>query len=208
MLKVLHIDSSILEENSVTRLLSSAIVRLLQDKYPDSHIVYRDVVADEISHLTGPIAAGFRPLAVSEINEQVAAQHRLSSQLVAEFLESDVIVIGAPMYNFSVASQLKSWLDRLAQAGKTFRYTDKGPVGLSGGRSVIIASARGGFYTGVAFADMDFQERYLQAFFAFLGIKDVHFIRAEGASKGDEIRTKEINSALNAIEQVVATVAV
>lgn len=136
----------------------------------------------------------------------MASQHRLSDHLVEEFLSSDVIVIGAPMYNFSVSSQLKSWLDRLAQAGKKFRYTDKGPVGLSGGRTVVIAYARGGFYNSEPFSSMDFQERYLLAYFGFLGITDVHFIRAEGASKGEEVREQEIKNALNSVSDLVAEI--
>lgn len=207
MTQILHIDSSILQESSVTRLLSAETVRQLKEKFPEAVTRYRDVVQDEIPHLTGEIAAGFRALPVSIPSDDVVTQHRLSDHLVEEFLASDIIVIGAPMYNFSVSSQLKSWLDRLAQAGKTFRYTDKGPVGLSGGRTVVIASGRGGFYHCEPFSSMDFQERYLQAYFRFLGITNVHFIRAEGASKGEEVREHEIQNALKSAKDLVAEIA-
>ncbi|GBO49643.1 FMN-dependent NADH-azoreductase 1 [Pectobacterium versatile] len=180
-MNILHIDSSILESGSVSRQISADVVEQLVKQHPHAVVTYRDVVKDEIRHLTGPIVAGFRQIASSSADEATLREHQLSEALVTEFLANDVIVIGAPMYNFSVSSQLKSWLDRLAQVGKTFKYTEKGPVGLSGGRTVIVVSSRGGFYTTPPFLDMDFQERYLQGFFRFLGITDIHFVRAEGA---------------------------
>ncbi|KHT35387.1 FMN-dependent NADH-azoreductase [Pectobacterium carotovorum] len=206
-MNILHIDSSILESGSVSRQISADVVEQLVNQHPQAVVTYRDVVKDEIRHLTGPIAAGFRQIASSSADEATLREHQLSEALVAEFLANDVIVIGAPMYNFSVSSQLKSWLDRLAQAGKTFKYTEKGPVGLSGGRTVIVVSSRGGFYTTPPFLDMDFQERYLQGFFRFLGITDIHFIRAEGASKGDEIKHREIQNAQSSIHSVVTSIA-
>lgn len=207
-MNILHIDSSILVDGSVTRQLSAEVIEQLTHRYPDAALSYRDVVAQEIHHLTGPIVAGFRQVDAAAIDSATLQEHQLSEQLVSEFLASDVIVIGAPMYNFSVSSQLKAWLDRIAQAGRTFKYTETGPVGLSAGRSVIIVSARGGFYGKPPFAGLDFQERYLQAFFGFLGIHDVYFIRAEGASKGDEIKNREIENARSSIQAVINTLAV
>ncbi|MBQ4765760.1 FMN-dependent NADH-azoreductase [Pectobacterium versatile] len=206
-MNILHIDSSILESGSVSRQISADVVEQLVKQHPHAVVTYRDVVKNEIRHLTGPIAAGFRQITSSSADEATLREHQLSEALVAEFLANDVIVIGAPMYNFSVSSQLKSWLDRLAQAGKTFKYTEKGPVGLSGGRTVIVVSSRGGFYTTPPFLDMDFQERYLQGFFRFLGITDIHFVRAEGASKGDEIKHREIQNAQSSIHSVVTSIA-
>ncbi|WP_405078031.1 FMN-dependent NADH-azoreductase [Pectobacterium versatile] len=206
-MNILHIDSSILESGSVSRQISADVVEQLVNQHPNAVVAYRDVVKDEIRHLTGPIVAGFRQIASSSADEATLREHQLSEALVTEFLANDVIVIGAPMYNFSVSSQLKSWLDRLAQVGKTFKYTEKGPVGLSGGRTVIVVSSRGGFYTTPPFLDMDFQERYLQGFFRFLGITDIHFVRAEGASKGDEIKHREIQNAQSSIHSVVTSIA-
>ncbi|GKX40005.1 FMN-dependent NADH-azoreductase [Pectobacterium versatile] len=206
-MNILHIDSSILESGSVSRQISADVVEQLVKQHPHAVVTYRDVVKDEIRHLTGPIVAGFRQIASSSADEATLREHQLSEALVTEFLANDVIVIGAPMYNFSVSSQLKSWLDRLAQVGKTFKYTEKGPVGLSGGRTVIVVSSRGGFYTTPPFLDMDFQERYLQGFFRFLGITDIHFVRAEGASKGDEIKHREIQNAQSSIHSVVTSIA-
>jgi FMN-dependent NADH-azoreductase len=207
IVNILHIDSSILESGSVSRQISADVVEQLVKQHPHAVVTYRDVVKDEIRHLTGPIVAGFRQIASSSADEATLREHQLSEALVTEFLANDVIVIGAPMYNFSVSSQLKSWLDRLAQVGKTFKYTEKGPVGLSGGRTVIVVSSRGGFYTTPPFLDMDFQERYLQGFFRFLGITDIHFVRAEGASKGDEIKHREIQNAQSSIHSVVTSIA-
>ncbi|WOA52828.1 FMN-dependent NADH-azoreductase [Dickeya solani] len=207
-MKILHIDSSILEDGSVTRQISADVIAKLVKHHPQASVSYRDVVKHEIRHLTGAIAAGFRQIASASVDSSTLQEHMISEQLVAEFLANDVIVIGAPMYNFSVSSQLKAWLDRIAQAGKTFKYTEKGPVGLSGGRTVIVVSARGGFYAEQPFAGMDFQERYLQAFFRFLGITDIYFVRAEGASKGDEIRNREIQNAKSSIQSIIDSLVV
>lgn len=202
-MNILHIDSSFNHAHSVSRLLSREIVDRLMQSGRYDEVVYRDVVDDEISHLTAPIAAGFRPVAESDLAADVAVEHRLSETLVAEFLASDLIVIGAPMYNFSIPSQLKAWLDRLAQPGKTFSYTAQGPVGLAGDKRVIIASSRGGFYHDTPLEEMDFQERYLNAFFGFLGITNVAFMRAEGISKGDAVKEREIQRAIASVADVI-----
>lgn len=202
-MNILHIDSSFNHAHSVSCLLSREIVDRLMQSGRYDEVVYRDVVDDEISHLTAPIAAGFRPVAESDLTADVAVEHRLSEVLVAEFLASDLIVIGAPMYNFSIPSQLKAWLDRLAQPGKTFSYTAQGPVGLAGDKRVIIASSRGGFYHDTPLEEMDFQERYLNAFFGFLGITNVAFVRAEGISKGDAVKEREIQRAIASVADVI-----
>ena len=202
-MNILHIDSSFNHAQSVSRLLSREIVDRLMQSGRYDEVVYRDVVDDEISHLTAPIAAGFRPVAEPDLAADVAVEHRLSEVLVAEFLASDLIVIGAPMYNFSIPSQLKAWLDRLAQPGKTFSYTAQGPVGLAGDKRVIIASSRGGFYHDTPLEEMDFQERYLNAFFGFLGITNVAFVRAEGISKGEAVKEREIQRAIASVADVI-----
>lgn len=194
-MNILHIDSSMLDSGSITRDLSAAVVARLQARHPAGQVVRRDLARDEIRHLNAAIAAGFRPTGVSDFTDAIRQEHRVSEALAAELLTSDVIVIGAPMYNFSVPGQLKAWLDRLAQPGRTFSYTANGPVGLVTGKRVIIVSARGGFYTGSALAHMDFQESYLKAFFGFLGITDVRIIRAEGASREAPVRETGIERA-------------
>lgn len=206
-MKILHIDSSINNEFSVTRQLTAEIVKQLMATDQGHQLTYRDLVKDEISHLTGDIAAGFRPVAGLPVaTARLESERKLSDVLVSEFLESEVIVIGAPMYNFSVSSQLKAWIDRIAQPGKTFSYTPAGPVGLAGDKKAIIASARGGFYAGTALEEMDFQEQFLFKFLGFLGISRVEFVRAEGASKGEEVKLREVSRAFSLIPQAIDTV--
>jgi len=203
-MQILHLDSSILGEASASRRLTAAITAELARQSPDAAIVYHDLAADPIPHLDGNIAAGFRALGDRQFDADTLAEHARSEALVTEFLASDVIVLGAPMYNFSLPTQLKAWLDRIAQVGRTFRYTEQGPVGLSGGRRVIVASARGGLYSEGPAAAMDFQESYLRAFFRFLGIDAVQFVRAELQSRGPELSGKAMASAADAIPPIVS----
>ncbi|WP_395402746.1 FMN-dependent NADH-azoreductase [Pseudoduganella sp. UC29_106] len=176
-MKVLHIDSSINGQQSVSRQLSAAIVRRLREANTGASVAYRDVVADPVPQSSG--MAG-------------------SSPLLDEFLAADVVVIGAPMYNFGVPSQLKAWLDTLAVAGVTFSYGASGPQGLCGGKRIIVASSRGGIYSAPSpAAGMDHQESYLSSFFGFLGAQ-IEFIRAEGVGMGDEQRQRAMDSAFAA----------
>ncbi|GAB3751078.1 FMN-dependent NADH-azoreductase [Lysobacter olei] len=184
-MKLLHIDSSALGANSVTRDLSAAIVARWQDAVPGVAIHYRDLDANPVPHLTGGSLAG--------ANAEEAAD---AAAILEQFLAADVIVIGAPMYNFGIPSTLKAWIDRVAVAGKTFRYTENGPEGLVGGKKVIVASGRGGLHTG---APSDFQEPYLSFVLGFLGITDVEFVRAEGVAYSPQHRTDAIAGALASI---------
>ena len=202
-MQILHLDSSILGAASASQSLSAAIVKELRRHYPDATILRRDLTTETIPHLTGAIVAGFRDIGIKDFDATTRAEHARSEALVQEFLASDIIVIGAPMYNFSVPSQLKAWIDRVAQAGRTFKYTENGPVGLSGGRRVIVASARGGMYSAGPGAVMDFQEAYLKAVFGFLGITDVKFVRAERLTKGGEIRAQSLEAAQAAVANAI-----
>ena len=149
---ILHIDSSISGEDSVSRRLTRAIVGQLAA----GEVAYRDLAAQPLAHLT---ARGQDP------------------ELLDQFIAADTVVIGAPMYNFSIPTQLKAWLDRLAVAGKSFRYTESGPEGLLGDKRVIVALASGGIYEeGSLF---EHQKSYLQAFFNFIGIEP-EFVSAFG----------------------------
>ena len=139
--------------------------------------------------------------------KRTALQRDLAAGQAAleEFLAADIVVIGAPMYNFGIPSQLKAWIDRLAVAGKTFRYTEKGSEGLAGGKKVIVASSRGGFYgpdTPAAF--LDHQESYLRGIFGFFGITDVSFVRAEGVQLGPDKRAAAIAAAREQITRLAA----
>lgn len=144
-MKILHLDSSINHEFSVTRQLSAEIVRQLVATGQEHQLTYRDLVKDEISHLTGEIASGFRSVSERPIaTPLLASEQQISDALVSEFLESEMIVVGAPMYNFSVSSQLKARWTELLSRGKPSAIPQLGPLDLRG-QKVIIASARGGF---------------------------------------------------------------
>ena len=175
-MNILHVDSSITAENSVTRAIGEAAIARLNLLHPGADIRRRDLAQDPLAHMT-----------LGDLGD---------SSIADEFLAADIVVIGAPMYNFSVPSSLKAWMDRLAIAGTTFRYTEKGAEGLAGGRKLIIASARGGFYgsdTGQAW--LDHQETYLRGFFGFLGVTDIDFVRAEGVAMGPDVRAKALENA-------------
>lgn len=185
MTSILHVDSSINGENSASRVISRSVVGRLKVLTPSAKVVRRDLGAQPLPHLT--------------LN--ALADH----SIVDEFLAADIVVIGAPMYNFGVSSQLKAWIDRLAVAGKTFTYTEKGPEGLAGSKKLIIASSRGGFFgPNSPTASLDHQETYLRAFFGFLGITDISFVRAEGLALGAEARQRAIEAAKEAATRLAA----
>jgi FMN-dependent NADH-azoreductase len=176
---VLHIDSSISGDQSVSRALTRSIVgRLGADR-----TVYRDLAAEPLGHLT---------------------ERGQDPDVLEEFLAADTVVIGAPMYNFTLPSQLKAWIDRILVAGSTFRYTDKGPEGLAGGKRVIAALARGGFYDhGSPAAGLEFLESYLRGIFNFIGIEP-EFVAADGLAIGPEQREQSLNAALGETVRLAA----
>ena len=173
---ILHIDSSISGENSASRAISANIVEQLRGTDGGAEVVARDLVSDPLPHLT---LAAFA-----------------DSSVIDEFLAADTVVIGAPMYNFTLPSQLKAWLDRILVAGKTFRYTENGPEGLAGGKRVVIALARGGFYdAGSPASSLEHLETYLRGVFNFIGIEP-EFVAADGLAIGPEQRQSSIQQAL------------
>ncbi|WP_434617985.1 FMN-dependent NADH-azoreductase [Azospirillum sp. B2RO_4] len=201
MTTILHVDSSPLGAASVTRQLTASIVEALVKAEPSATVVARDVAANPPAHLDGELLQVVKLGNRDGLTERQRDELALSDALVEEFLAADVVVIGAPMYNFSIPTQLKAWIDRLAQAGRTFRYTEKGPEGLAGGKRVIIASGRGGVYsTNPALAGLDHQEAYLRTVLGFFGITDVTFIRAEGIGMGPEAKDKALAGAAKEIE--------
>ncbi|HBK45225.1 MAG TPA: FMN-dependent NADH-azoreductase [Xanthomonadaceae bacterium] len=184
-MKLLHIDSSALGGNSVTRELTAAIVGQQRALHPDLQVEYLDLDAAPIPHLTAQSLAKADP-----------AEAQAGERYLQQFLDADIVVIGAPMYNFSVPSTLKAWIDRVAVAGRTFRYTENGPEGLAGGKQLIVASGRGGIH---ADAPTDFQEPYLRQVFGFLGVADIAFVRAEGVAYSPQHRNDAIAQALQSI---------
>ena len=192
-MKLLHVDSSILGPGSVSRILSAEVVDALRAGHPDLAVTYRDLASQPLGHLT---AAHLGALQGAPVEADVQTDVSAGQAALEEFLAADIVVIGAPMYNFAIPSQLKAWIDRLAVAGKTFRYGARGPEGLAGGKKIIIASSRGGFFgPDTPTAWLDHQESYLRALFGFLGITDLSFVRAEGVAMGPEARAQAISAA-------------
>ncbi|MDE3210473.1 MAG: FMN-dependent NADH-azoreductase [Pseudomonadota bacterium] len=181
-MKLLHLDSSALGGHSVSRQLTADIVAQLKRQSPTLEVRYRDLAAQPLPHWA-PLADADDPAAI------------LGNQVLEEFQAADTVVIGAPMYNLSISSQLKAWIDRVVVAGQTFRYTANGPEGLAGGKRVIVASSRGGSYQEGPYAAMDFQENYLRAVLGFIGISQVEIVRAEGLAVGDRQKTEALASA-------------
>jgi FMN-dependent NADH-azoreductase len=188
-MNLLHIDSSALGAHSVTRELGRAVVAAWMRANPGAAVIHRDLAAQPLPHWA-PVADAADPAA------------RMGGEVLAEFLAADVIVIGAPMYNFSVPSTLKAWIDRVAIAGKTFRYGANGPEGLAGGKRMIIVSSRGGVYSAGPAAAADFQEAYLRQVFGFLGVTDIEIIRAEGVNISAEHKAQALTAAQGAIGNI------
>lgn len=187
-MKLLHLDSSALGANSVTRELSAAVVARWQDAHAGLTVEYRDLDSNPIPHLTS------RSLAQADATEAADAD-----AVMQQFLDAEVVVIGAPFYNFGIPSTLKAWIDRIAVAGKTFKYDENGPHGLAGGKRLIIVSGRGGIYGDASPAD--FQETYLRHVFGFLGITDIEIVRAEGVAYSVQHRTDALAAARASIPQ-------
>ena len=203
-MRLLHIDSAITGTASVSRQLTAQIVEAWKAKHADTQISYLDLVADAPGHFTLDAMAP-RTGQTEGLSEAQQHENAVSERLVSQFLAADVVVIGAPFYNFSIPSQLKAWVDRIAQPGRTFRYTANGPEGLAKGKIVIIASTRGGIYsTSEAGQAMEHQESYLQTVLGFFGITDVEFVRAEGVAMGDDAKAQALQQAQAALQRVVA----
>ena len=203
-MKLLHIDSSILSANSVSRQLTKDTVAQWVSNHPDTTVDYLDLAVDTPSHLSAD-SLGFRAPAGADQTDVQKRENAISEALVTQFLAADVIVVGAPLYNFSIPSQLKSWIDRIAQVGRTFKYTETGPQGLAGGKTVIVASTRGGVYSTNDWGRAaEHQESYLQTVFGFLGITDVRFVRAEGVAMGDAKKAEALQEAANGIAKLAA----
>ncbi|MGO9357455.1 MAG: FMN-dependent NADH-azoreductase [Xanthobacteraceae bacterium] len=192
-MKLLHIDSSILGEGSVSRSLSAEVVATLRASQPGVEVTYRDLAYEPLGHLT---AVHLGALQGAPVDPALLGDVTDGKVALDDFLAADIVVVGAPMYNFGIPSQLKAWIDRVAIAGKTFRYTENGPQGLAGGKKLIVVSSRGGvFSAGTPTAAFDFQETYLRTLFGFLGVTDITFVRAEGVAMGPEARTRAIEAA-------------
>src|SRR6201996_8523644 len=196
-MKLLHIDSSVLGPHSVSRQVSAAIVDRLRQANPGLQHVYRDLPSTPLAHLSGSHLAAAQGAAP----EAALQPDLIASQAVLdEFLAADIVVVGAPMYNFTIPSQLKAWIDRILVAGKTFKYGPQGTEGLAGNKRVIVAISRGGFYgPGTPAAALEHLESYLRGVFGFIGVTQLEFISADGIQVGPEHRERALASALEAV---------
>jgi FMN-dependent NADH-azoreductase len=193
---LLHIDSSILGDHSVSRKISAAAVAAITATHPGAKVTYRDLDAHPAPHQSGALMAarGLDPAARSADQARDVAD---ADAVLDEFLAADTVVIGVPMYNFGIPSTLKSWIDHVLIAGKTFRYSEKGPEGLAGGKRIILASSRGGFYgadTPAAF--LQHQESYLRGVFGFMGVPEVEVVGAEGVNISPEHKQTALEAAV------------
>lgn len=190
-MKLLHLDSSIQGDASVTRTVSAAVVKQLRADNPDLNVSYRDLATNPVDHLTFAGLGGIE-----------------AATLLEEFLVADIVVIGAPLYNFTIPSQLKAWIDRIVSKGKTFRYGEHGSEGLAGGKRVIFALSRGGVYSkGSPIAADEHAETLLRTVLGFIGINDPQFIVAEGVDLGSDERRVALAAAITQAGRIAPALA-
>jgi len=205
-MNLLHIDSSISGGPSASRQLSAQVVNSLRGAAPGLVVIRRDLELDPLPHFDAKMLAASWP--ENQTDDATRAEIAKNAAVLEEFLAADVVVIGAPMYNFTIPTQLKAWIDRIVIAGKTFRYGQEGTEGLAKGKKVIVASSRGGLYAAnTPQAAYDFQETYLRVVFAFIGIGDVEFVRAEGIALSPEKREEAILAGLSVAQAAARQVA-
>jgi len=202
-MQLLHIDSSVLGGNSASRELSAEIVARQVALYPGLKVRYRDLAADAALHLSSAHIAAWQGGAVEDAS--LGADLAKGGAYLDELLAADIIVIGAPMYNFSIPSQLKAWIDRVVIAGKTFRYGANGAEGLLSNKKAFIASSRGNVYApGSPAAAFEHHESYLTGVLAFIGLTDVAVVRAEGLAFGAEAKEAAMSKARQHIAAIAA----
>ena len=203
-MNILHIDSSPMGERSVSRELTARTVASLLHQIPNAGVIRRDVALDPISHLTQDVVDAVRFMKDEESTARQRQEKALVGTLITELRSADVLVIGSPMHNFTVTTQLKAWLDRVCQPGRTFRYTPTGPVGLlSAGTRAIVVASRGGNYSNGRQNHLDFQLPYLREILGFMGVKEIAFVVAEGVNISPEERARGIERAQRQIGDIV-----
>jgi FMN-dependent NADH-azoreductase len=205
MSTALVLTSSVLGDESVSNQLVQDVVTGLRSQDPTLRVSSRDLGATPIPHISLDSATAIR--GAEPANAAQAEAQALSNELIAELKAADVIVIGAPMYNFGIASNLKSWFDYVLRAGITFRYSETGPEGLLKGKRAVVVESRGGLYSEGPAQVMDAQEPHLRTLLGFIGITDVTFIRAEKLAFGPEVREEAIAAARRVIQEELALAA-
>jgi len=202
-MKLLHLDSSMLGAASVSRRLSAEIVARQKALHPGLSVISRDLAADPPLHFSGAHVAALQGGTTSD--SAMAADLQKGDVYLEELFEADILVIGTPMYNLTIPTPLKAWIDRISLAGKTFRYTANGPEGLLLNKKAFIASSRGGVYSaGSALAALEHQETYLIGLLAFLGVTDVTVVRAEGVALGPQAMQTAVDLAVEEIAALTA----
>lgn len=200
-MNVLQLDSSILGDASASRQLTRQIVESLREREPDAQIIRRDLGREPVAHLT-PDLLSIRGTAAELLSDLQNREARLDAELIAELQSADVLVIGAPLYNFTVATGLKAWIDRIAVAGKTFRYGEKGPEGLLKGKKAVIVATSGGSYADTPVDQM--HVGYVKQVLNFLGITDIEVVRAPGLAIGAAVRAHSLAKAKGQIREMFA----
>lgn len=200
MTNILILDSAATGPASISHTLTDSLAATIRRLYPAALIVRRDIGAEPIPHLDGETTAAIRGAEAETPAAREAVA--LSDRLVAELKAADLIVIGAPMYNFGMASTLKAWFDHVLRARITFRYTEAGPEGLLKGRKAIVIETRGGLYSEGPAAVMDSQEPHLRTLLGFIGIEDVTFVRAEKLGMGPEAAAAALAAATAELDRL------
>lgn len=199
MANILILNSSVHGASSVSNRLTRIFADQAREADPSAKIVVRDIGRDPIPHLMEETVAGIRAEPETEAEKRARA---LSDRLIAELAAADILVIGAPMYNFGMPSTLKTWFDHVLRARVTFRYSQAGPEGLMTGKKAIVVESRSGVYSEGPSAAMDFQEPHIRGLLGFMGITDVEFVRAEGLAFGEEAAGKAVKAATEALENL------
>jgi len=201
MSQVLVLNSSLSGEASVSRLLVAETLALLVARDPGAKVVTRDLAQTEIPHLNPLAVAGVRATATTVAETRA---RDLSDELIGELRAADTIIIGAPMYNFSIPTTLRTWFDHVLRAGETFSYSEAGPKGLLEGKRVIVVESRGGLYSEGPAQAIDFQEPYLRQLLGFIGLTDVTFVHAEKIGFGPDAREAAITAAKTELAEILA----
>jgi FMN-dependent NADH-azoreductase len=197
-MNILHIKSSLFGDDGQSSRLAHEFVAALLERNPGARLVVRDLVSDPVPHLDAARMAAFGAKGNATLEQRAVLD--FSERLIDELRRADALVLGLPMYNFGVPSQLKAWYDHVARAGITFRYTDKGPEGLLKGKKAYIFAARGGEY---AASGNDWQAQFVRVILAFIGITDVQFVFAEGLAISEARKQASIAAARSALRKLV-----
>jgi FMN-dependent NADH-azoreductase len=198
-MQILHVDSSPQGDRSVSRELTALAVAALRSRYPGATVVERDVAASPPTHADADVMDFVRFHRLETLSLRQREEKDRTDAILGEFLAADVVVIGAPMYNFTIPTQLKAWVDRVCQPGVTFRYTPQGPVGLATGKRALFICTRGGIYSTGPSAHRDFQTHYLREIFAFMGINATGVVLAEGVNISPDHRAAALRRARDEI---------